>query len=256
MQYAPIAPPAYKEEILTAWTNYHFALGQELVRDPEYLELYKEIGGRKPNVLLIVDNGAAEFDQVAFKQIVEVCTAVGATEIIMPDQLYDSQATIAGTCSTDARRLVPPTKRMIVPQGRHIQEWITCLHALHTGLSGWYVSIGIPKHVESMYGGRPAAIRHLVDCGLADKKKIHLLGAYRNMILEARACTAVFPGIRGIDSAEPVAHAQNGIVSGPTASHVSVAWKAAATDRTKSLAARNIDRALVLLSQQGGSDGQ
>lgn len=251
MRFAPIGPATFKEELLKASTDYHFALGQELIRDREYFELYREIGQRG-GTFLIVDNGAAEFDQPPFEAIVEKCNAVGASEIIMPDVLFDADATIKATCSMEARKLVPPSKRMIVPQGRNIQEWAVCLHTIHEQLSGWYRSIGIPKHVESMYGGRPVAVKHLVDLGFTGKN-IHLLGAYRNLVLETQRCAAVYPGIRGADSGEPVAHAQCGIMSNPTAPHVSLQWKTEVLPHTGALAARNIERAITLLGQQGGS---
>lgn len=248
MKYAPIAPPHLGEVLLEAPTTYHFALGQELVRSRLYLNIYQTL--RSQGAFIIVDNGAAEKDQVPFDTIVRATIPFGgADEYILPDVLRDKNATVEATCNDDVRMQVPPLKRMIVPQGRDWLEWSDCLFTIDERLQGYYATIGVAKHLESLQGGRRQALELITRNDFHRRHQIHLLGAYRSMIKEATDCSQSYPGVvRGIDSGEPVAHAQQGLISDANSPHYSLNWTGS-TDITVALV--NVRRACDVLHLLG-----
>jgi len=208
MKYAAITPPYIGH--LLMWSSgtrgYHFALGQELLRDGVYRGLVKmstQRGG-----FLIVDNGAAEDDTPPFESIVRVANQAGADEIILPDVLKDGGATVVGTCDQRNTRMVPPRQRMIVPQGRSWDEWLWCWREIDRLLGGEYATIGIPKHLETLEGGRAQAIHTLGMNGAVQKHHIHMLGIWDDAHKEIQAAYDTFWGVRGIDSGLAVACAQ------------------------------------------------
>lgn len=247
MQYAPIVPPQLSEVLLDAPTNYHFALGQKLVWDSEYYgALYSMLKQR--GAFIIVDNGAAETDDqlVSFDEIVRATIAFdGADEYILPDVLRDKEATIQATCDPDVRMQVTPKKRMIVPQGRNWVEWLDCLFEIDQCLQGYYATIGVAKHLESLPGGRMQAMELITKNDFHKRHKIHLLGAYRNLVTEALTIEEHYPGVvRGIDSGEPIAHAQHGLVSEKHTPHKSLDWNLSADTRVARI---NVQRACQLI---------
>jgi hypothetical protein len=197
--------------LLDAPTPYHFALGQKLVNDPAYMYAYRRLAARGHHI--IVDNGAAEpaVERVPFPTILRAVADCGALEVVMPDVLEDASATIEMTCDRAVLDLVPVDYRMIVPQGRNLIEWTACLMEMHRRLKGRYASIGVPKHLEAKTGGRAEAVDFIVGAGLHLAYPIHLLGAHKDILAEARACALYCPTIRGIDSGVAVAYAQRGM---------------------------------------------
>lgn len=206
MKYAPIVPPSGFGTLARYRLGYHFALGQELVRDPVYRANYKLLASN--GVFIIVDNGAAEHDVPPFGEVVAVADEIGADEIIMPDVLRDKEATL--DVFVEHLDAVPARKRMIVPQGKDWQEWETCLHAM-IDICSRFSSIGLPKHLESLPGGRATALRIIKQHRLYNWYHIHMLGAWDNILTEIRAAKRVFPGVRGIDSGIAAALAQDSL---------------------------------------------
>lgn len=247
MQYAPIVPPQLSEVLLDAPTNYHFALGQKLVWDSEYYgALYSILAQR--GAFIIVDNGAAEAEdrRVPFEEIDKAAARFGeAVEYILPDVLRNKKATIEATCDESVRMRVLPRQRMIVPQGQNWVEWLDCLFEIDQRLQGYYATIGIPKHLEELPGGRMQAMELVTKNDFHTRHKIHLLGAHNNLITEARLVEEAYPGlVRGIDSGEPIAHAQHDLISRKDTPHKSLDWSLHADTR---LARTNVWRACQLI---------
>lgn len=206
VRFAPIIPTNGLRVLERVGIGYHFALGQELVRDKEYRQYYAALG--RLGHFIIVDNGAAERDTPPFHIIVKAAKMVHASEIVMPDVLADMDATLAAL-TDEALDLVAPKNRMIVPQGTTMDEWFMCLESLLRRTQYSIGSIGIPKHMEGrVEGGRAALLVHMKNefGPLVSHRHIHLLGVYNDPFQEIAAAATC--DVRGIDSGMPIAWAQ------------------------------------------------
>lgn len=213
MKLATILPPcapSFREVALTACilSSYQMFLGQWVVKSGEYQTEVERL--HKRGDFIILDNGAAEpvEERVPFKMIVNIALNI-VDEIALPDELRDGKATIDLT--VQASHLVPPRKRMIVPQGNDWDEWFYCLQRLNDLLAGEYRTIGIPKHLERLQGGRATALQALALEGFTENHDIHLLGVWNDAQTEISRARGAFPGVRGIDTGYPIAAAQAGM---------------------------------------------
>lgn len=208
MKLAVIAPPEFLNEVHHARLSYHMALGQELIRNVAYCDWYRWRHVRGD--FIIVDNGAAEpgDERIPFEAVLEAAEYVRADEVILPDVLYDGHQTVAFTTDPNVYNQVPVRSRIIVPQGRSLEEWIECFEAITKRIQ--YRTIGVAKHLEvSVEGGRPAILRWLRRQNWTDLVDIHLLGIWANPLVEIERASQAWSGIRGIDTAAPIAYAQH-----------------------------------------------
>jgi hypothetical protein len=205
MKFAMIASPKHLHFVRALGFAYHFALGQDLVRSNEEMIFYRTMHDK--GHFIMIDNGAAEpeVERVPFEEIVQVAEEIRADEVIMPDVLRDSGATLS-LLSQHIHR-VPPCRRMLVPQGDSWDEWKYCLADM---LSRFECrTIGVPKHLERLPGGRARALDWLLKQGFASRYTIHLLGIWINPARELRSAMLAYQRIRGFDTAAPLAYAQN-----------------------------------------------
>lgn len=235
MKLAVIAPPEFLNEVHHARLSYHMALGQELIRNVAYCDWYRWRHNRGD--FIIVDNGAAEpgEERIPFEAVLNAAEYVRADEVIMPDVLFDSDKTIEYTTHPGVLDNVPARNRMVVPQGMSFEEWTHCFEEISKRIS--FRSIGIAKHLEkNAKGGRAAIIRWLNNFRYTRMCDIHLLGIWENPIEEVNKALTAWKGIRGIDSAAPIAYAQFGKdISEP--GHYSLDWVA---DAHRPLVRKNI----------------
>lgn len=214
MKYAVIA----HDQTLNAlglWTRgYQFALGQKLITSDGSLSTYADFYKRaKMNgCFTIVDNGAAEAEDepMSFSKLVYAAEYIDADEIVLPDVLRNSEETLRRTCDTTVLRMVPPRRRMIVPQGDSWQEWTACLKDMRLFLGDDFATIGLPKHLERLSGGRGHALSHIVEHGLHLRHHVHLLGVWAGPHEELSRLKANRNWVRGIDTGRPIACAQTG----------------------------------------------
>jgi hypothetical protein len=186
--------------------SYHMALGQWLVIDREYREWYREAHLR--GEFIMVDNGAAEpeAERVPFQEIVRVADYIGADEIVMPDVIRDRRETTRMFRSGDVMGMVPPYKRVLIPQGESLEEWReSCCDIL--ALDHGFATLGIPKHLERFDDGRKQALQMVEQLGMHAFFNIHMFGVWRNPFYEIKGTP---PWVRGIDSGAPIAYAQAG----------------------------------------------
>ena len=182
--------------------SYHMVLAQEALRHPAYARWYYEASKRGD--FIILDNGTAEGDAVTIDQLIEAANLVRADEIAMPDVLEDSEATIALHMDKHTRTLIPAKRRMIIPQGKDEDEWLSCCETLIENCPA--ATIGVPKHTERFVGGRSKLIGSISH---GREHNIHALGCYGNPIDEVWALTVCTNNVRGIDTGAPIAHAQH-----------------------------------------------
>jgi len=218
MKVAFIAPV----NALTYWggiTDYHMALTHLVLSNQAYRHFYwhKSRSGH----YVILDNSVIELGaSVEFNTLVSAAKLIEAKEIILPDVLDDSAATLkrAKECLYYAKHegLTSKFRFMVVPQGKTLQEWIESYNDLKD-LGVW--SIGIPKRLGRLYRtsdkkeqaiGRAHVLYYLCTHDLIDTRRVHhLLGIYDNPV-EIKVLSA-YDWIRGVDSQLPFWAAANGI---------------------------------------------
>lgn len=227
MRFAPIAPShlLHNVSVFASRIHYHMALGQELVRDNQYSELYRRLA-RLGN-FIIVDNGAAEPEEerVPFEEIVRVALAINADEIVLPDVVRDAGETIkALEANRDLIEKIPARKRVFIPQGQNINQWFECFDYVTNIMRLDYATIGIPKHLERWPNGRIQALDAVKDW---HRYHIHFFGIYNNPKEEILQAARYPKRVRSIDSGAPFAYAQNNQVIDEVPRH-SLSWTASA----------------------------
>lgn len=205
MKTAVIVPPKYLTHV-GRQSSYHMALGQWLVRYPVYSDWYKKC--HKLGDFIMVDNGAAEPEEerVHWGDVLVAANDIHADEVVLPDVLKDSRATVYQILRVAAT--VPSQSRCIVPQGGTWGEWLDCFSKLHDGLHGQYATIGIAKHLERLEGGRAEAIRMLPSY-VKFNYNFHLFGVWQAPQDEIVSARGAHDYLRGIDTGAPIAYAQN-----------------------------------------------
>lgn len=208
--------------IKRAELSYHMVLGQDLVNCTDTHDFYA--GRHLRGDFVMVDNGAAEpgEERVPFREIVRAADSIEADEIVMPDVLRDRLGTLELLKDTDTLRLVHPRQRCLVPQGDTWNEWLQCLDYMVEHIP--FATIGIPKHLEQLEGGRKYALKHIVQRCYHKHYHVHLLGVWKHPFTEIGQAIETLPMVRGIDTAAPVAYAQNHSFIRDD-EHFSVDWK-------------------------------
>jgi len=204
VKIANISPPEHINTLRRR--GYHMALAQYLGRQPAYLDMYKQLN--RMGMFIIVDNGAAEGVPMEWHDVVTFANLIHADEVVMSDTMKDGPKTLELAKSIQAENLISPNRRMAVPQGSTWEEWEECLQLLTMYCD--FTSIGIPKHLEGLEGGRVHALEHIMT-GEYGYFNIHLLGCHGNPIREIKTLKR-FGFVRGIDTGAAVAYAQHGIL--------------------------------------------
>lgn len=218
MKMATIVPQNYLE--LTADAPIHMALAHLIGAEgmEAYTDFYKNIGGYK-----ILDNGAAEGNQVTIQNLIEKAELIGANEIILPDVMKDSRETFYRAKEDIAwlrkECLDNRYKLQIVPQGDSLDDWLkcasNCIHHFGMDIS----AIGVPKHLVKTCNDRDARLKAIYDlsqlCPEIDQYDIHLLGCWKTP-LEVLFCAKaseqeIIPPIRSCDSAIAYVYADAGL---------------------------------------------
>lgn len=193
----------------------HLVLAPVLRRSPAYQSYYTQRSDAGDYVIL--DNGAYEDGMsISIDELIQWARKISASEVVLPDAMYQATETIKLTRSAllrlEENPLPPGTNIMIVPQGRSPGEWQWCLDEMWNAcrLSGYYNPvIGIAKHTTlwaHSSTGRVGLIRH---ASMYDAR-IHLLGT-DTTLRELPALARVAHRIRSIDSSKPVVYAWYGI---------------------------------------------
>lgn len=132
----------FKSETLN---DYDFVLYHLFVKNSTYREYFSRVM-KEGKRMTILDNSAYEFyrdggkfDKEEFCKIVE---EFNPTYYIVPDVLMDSATTLSNFRVW--RDLLPGHKRMVVPQGKSLKEWLDCYKRMLE--DGNFDYIGIPFH--------------------------------------------------------------------------------------------------------------
>jgi len=221
---ALIAPIPHLEEFATN-TNIddstHLVLAHLLSESYEYFTHYQ---AQADTGYIIVDNSSHELgiSSVNAGDLLNLAKGLGAAEIVLPDVLFDAEATIKQTSnalhelkSVDLGRV----RFMLVPQGQNPKEWADCLYKLvrlHLELyPGQTYAIGIAHKLCSWHGN----VRHLMYKYMQPIRNwrentlfyVHLLGWQRDYWRLGETIRKAAWEIRSTDSAKPFVYALNNI---------------------------------------------
>lgn len=248
MKLAVIAPPnqldwiLYSSQMATGG-RYQMCLARKVLTDDGYAAFYAT--RRRMGDFVIMDNGAAEEGPLPPEDLWKAYNIVKPTEIVVPDKVNDPVRTKE---LTDLYFDLCPTPRMVVPQGATLAEWADCLD--HQLKAGWVVSIGVSKYCPVE---RPILLQYLQNSGYTPSYDVHLLGV-RAAPAEVVLLKKLFPWVRGVDTAAPVAFGLKGysVHSYHTSGHIGLDWDApvpAPGSEIYQLIENNID---VMLQWAGG----
>lgn len=208
---AQIVPVSCLE--LTKDNQYHMCLANIAARNTTYADFYKRMAAEGKYVLM--DNGAAEGEQLSDASLVAMYEYVNPTEIVVPDTLLDGADTLRKATGFTAKYGDLPYRKMFVPQGRTFSEWCSNARTLLLGFGNVASTIGISKFLNIATddpGIRLPAARYIH--ALAERYglhnlEIHLLGCDEGPSI-VRDIQQEVPIVRGCDSAFAYVAAQAG----------------------------------------------
>ena len=214
MKLSVIVPPNFTMFLRPRKLSHHMVLAQYVLDYPESFWRHEHESG----AFILLDNGVAEGIQLPFNTVLDMAQLIHADEIIMPDVQGDMWMTLQKF--VEHRHQVPLRQRMAVPHGTSWFEWTECLIKLcDMGCR----SIGVAKMYESFPGGRLEAL-NIIDQHMVNwTHDIHLLGCYNRPYKEIREVALKYPWVRSVDTAAPIAYAQQGCSIDADA-HCSINW--------------------------------
>ena len=180
--------PPKKHLDLAHMGDYYFCLAQLYYKDRKYRNFFKSLKQLSCSPYIILDNGAAEKDQIDDDLLLDIVEDLKPDEVVAPDTLYDSQDTLLRTREfirkMTKRKLTIFTIIMGCPQGSTIEDWLNCYKAMlsipHISVIG-LSKISIPycwmkaKHDVAIAESRNRCIDLLIRKNLI-KKDLHFLG--------------------------------------------------------------------------------
>lgn len=221
MQVATIVPQNYLH--LIEEDKYLMALGH-LVEAPgmdKYTEFFKH-RAKEEDVFIIMDNGVIEGDPRSIEELMRKAETIGANELVLPDVFCDMTPTLRAVdqatrfiASMDSEDTIDSLGFMAVPQGKTLEQWLSCAVVL---LNNPLIScLGIPKVLVKLAGrdGRYRAIAELLDRVGELNVDLHLLGCWQSPLEVSIISKLINQGdlvnIRGVDSAIPYVYARAGM---------------------------------------------
>lgn len=212
MRFGAIVPN--KELQLVKNRKYHLALAGEIIHDPEARRFFREESLSGSFVTL--DNGAYEGDSLGINELYTLAEDIWASELCLPDKLYDMRSTIEMT--RNALKLLsgtnpyrPDFRFAIIPQADTVYWWGACLDELVELVFkylSWKINltIAIPKHTGSWEGGRANLYdRFIKTYVLQNQCHVNLLGVSED--IETLTSLALRYPFRSVDSAKPAIYA-------------------------------------------------
>lgn len=230
MEASVIAPTSLLN--LVRGQKFHLLLSHLVESDPTYTQFY--IKERKQGSFLILDNSAHEFQT---GQDIGVLLAqadlLRAQEVVLPDVLFDYPGTVASIENALDRLqkydYVPVSVRswMIVPQGKTMAEWSSCLselldlHEMARARTPDVFpnppTIGISKDYAELFG--PDWDRCFIETAKAQSElgcEVHLLGWPHPLWNISRIAWVWQDLIRSTDSARALVYAYHEIPLDPS----------------------------------------
>lgn len=195
--------------------QYHMCLAHLVKQSKVYADFFRRMSDEGKFVLM--DNGAAEGEQLSIDQLVECYDVVRPTQIVLPDTLLDGHDTLRK--HLDGLSYLHgyygeklPFEVMGVPQGHDLIEWTMCMKAM---LELKEIScLGVSKFLEMETGDKTIRC-DAVDAiaSVTSDVEIHLLGCSDGSAV-VRRIFEKYPKVRGCDSAFVYLASQAGVEIG------------------------------------------
>lgn len=187
--------------------GYLMCLANVVQEDSAYAEFYKNL--TRDDRYILMDNGAAEGQQLSMKELVACYERIMPNEIVLPDTLCDCQGTLRKSSEAivylnDVYGMDKPFTFMGVPQGCNLREWRECMEEMLQ----WpeIHAIGVSKFLQMKMQDEMArydAVAYLEDAIKEYRRfdiEVHLLGCSESPSTIAKIAKD-FPFVRGCDSA-------------------------------------------------------
>lgn len=163
--------------------DFYMCLANIAVKDKEYRDFYKK--QRANGAFILLDNGAAEHDQITMQQILEVAMDINVNELVLSDTLCNCDETISK--SIEAIKYYRESgyrgQFMFVPQGDNFNEWKRCFDIMMTNHD--ISTFGISKFMTSHFNdpkARLKAIQYMESVLPTGHVDVHLLGCHNNIM--------------------------------------------------------------------------
>jgi len=152
----------------------------DFFKNLEYKEPHYGIVTSYPKHYKILDNSVIEGQQVSIEELCKKAVMIDAQEIILPDVLKDSKATLKTSYEAYlyVKQHYPWLNMMAVPQGKDLTDWSVCAREMLR----WDIqAIGVPKLLTKDNGlnARIFALQSLITIGDWNHQgpaDVHLLG--------------------------------------------------------------------------------
>lgn len=190
----------------TSSNGYHMCLANVAVKNEKYKEFYRQMAKDR---FVLMDNGAAEGDQLHVDDLIKCYQDVQPSEVVLPDTLCNGVDTIQKSKLAlkeicDFYDGAVPFTFMAVPQGSTFDQWLACAEEMvqwpeiHT--------IGVSKFLQMELNAEYARYAACIELDRLFKKynrgdmEVHLLGCSESphVIEDIRKS---FSFVRGCDSA-------------------------------------------------------
>lgn len=196
---------------------YNMCLANVAIKDHSYAEYFRQKSVMGQFVLM--DNGAAEGDQLDMNDLIRCYHYVEPNEVVLPDTLLDGNDTIEKS-EVAIRKLHShygselPFTLMAVPQGRNLDEWSECAREFVKNPE--IKSLGVSKflqmetHDPFVRGRAVKELGKLLRYYNRYDMEVHLLGLSENPCI-VKTIQNKYPFVRGCDSAYAYICTQVGI---------------------------------------------
>lgn len=175
--------------------DFYMCLANIAYKDENYRNFYKK--KVEEGAFVLLDNGAAEHDQMTLDIMWSVIKQINPTEVILNDVLLNCDETIK--TSLEALEFYESKgfkgQYMFVPQGKDFSAWSDCYDKMDKSKIS---TIGVSKFVTSGWNNSDA--RYRCCAYIAEEMPVHLLGCHEN-ILEVKKISDAFNNIRSNDTA-------------------------------------------------------
>jgi len=208
MKVATIVPVPYLYHVMGQ--SYHLCLSHVVSESEDYKEFYKQQAAN--GHFVVIDNGAAEGACQPIEKVLANALAIGAHELVLPDDIYDQKNTLQ-MLQHSYNYIWKDWKGqiMVVPQGETFKEWCDCTEQMFE----WPVHcIGISKFITPKYKdecrgkARLEAYKFVEELARGQEMDVHLLGCWDHPVeiaeIYSYACNSTVQsevGLRGTDSA-------------------------------------------------------
>lgn len=175
--------------------EFYMCLANIANKDENYRNFYKR--KVEEGCFVLMDNGAAESDQMDLHTMWRMIEYINPTEVILSDSLLNCDETLSK--SAQALKFYKEKgykgQFMFVPQGKNFHEWTICYDMFDKKDIS---TIGVSKFVTS--GWKDSRARYNCCDYINKKMPIHLLGCHEN-INEVKEISESFNNIRSNDTA-------------------------------------------------------